>query len=131
MKTPFSPALVLFLATLIAAGPGPKPAPKLYKSPLNMNPPPLSKDPSVKYDYDIIYVRAPRKDGTGRSHWAEVGDPRTMEPGADLMLLHPNGKEEILVAVKPQESVADPFVSFDGKSVYYAKFHDAKNHKGS
>ena len=30
--------------------------------------------------------------------WAEVGDPRTMEPGADLMLLHPDGKEEVLVA---------------------------------
>ena len=54
-----------------------------------------------------------------------------MEPGADLMLLHPDGSEEVLVPVKPQESIADPFVSFDGQSVYYAKMHDAKNHKGA
>ena len=51
----------------------------------------------MKYDYDIVYVRAPRRDN-GKSSWAEVGDPRTMEPGADLMLLHPDGKEEVLVA---------------------------------
>src|SRR5262249_15671909 len=57
--------------------------------------------------------------------------PRTMEPGAELMLLHPDGKEEVLVPVKPHEAIADPYVSFDGNSVYYAKFHDALNHKGS
>jgi hypothetical protein len=54
-----------------------------------------------------------------------------MEPGADLMLLHPSGEEEVLVPVKPHESITDPQVSFDGKSVYYAKFHDARNHKGA
>ncbi len=54
-----------------------------------------------------------------------------MEPGADLMLLHPDGKEEVLVPVKPQESIADPFVSFDGQWVYFAKMHDALNHKGA
>ena len=101
-----------------------------YAGPLAMDPPHLSTDKTVKYDYDIVYVRAPRND-RDRSRWAEVGDPRTMESGADLMLLHPDGTEEVLVAVKDRESIADPFVSFDGQSVYYAKFHDAKNHKGS
>ena len=54
-----------------------------------------------------------------------------MEPGSDLMLLHPDGKEEVLVAVKAHEAIADPMVSFDGASVYFAKFHDALKHKGS
>jgi hypothetical protein len=97
---------------------------------LNMRPPHITTDKTVKYDYDIVYVRAPRGEN-GKGRWAEVGDPRTMEPGADLMLLHPDGKEEVLVAVKPHESIADPFVSFDGQSVYYAKMHDALKHKGA
>ena len=97
---------------------------------LSIEPPPIATDKSVKYDYDIVYVQAPRGD-KGKARWAEVGDPRTMEPGADLMLLHPDGKEEVLVAVKPHESIADPMVSFDGTSVYYAKMHDALKHKGA
>ena len=102
----------------------------MYKGDLSIQPPPIATDKSVKYDYDIVYVRAPRGD-KGKARWAEVGDPRTMEPGADLMLLHPDGKEEVLVAVKAHESIADPMVSFDGQSVYYAKMHDALKHKGA
>ena len=102
-----------------------------YLDPIDINPPPIASDKSVNYDYDIVYVRAPRKDPTGRSRWAEVGDPRTMEAGADLVLLHPDGKEEVLVPVTGNESIADPYVSFDGKSVFFAKFHDVKTHKGS
>src|SRR5205085_7748248 len=103
---------------------------KLYKNDLSIDPPHIKTDNSVKYDYDIVYVRAPRGE-KGKARWAEVGDPRTMEPGADLMLLHPDGKEEVLVGVRPQESIADPYVSFDGQWVYFAKMHDALNHKGS
>src|SRR5262249_51540694 len=99
-----------------------------YTGPINIDPPPIASDKSINYDYDIVYVRAPRKDPTGRSHWAEVGDPRTMEAGADLVLLHPNGKEEVLVPVTGNESIADPYVSFDGQSVFFAKFHDVKIH---
>ena len=47
------------------------------------------------------------------------------------MLLHPDGNEEVLVPVEPQESIADPFVSFDGQWVFFAKMHDALNHKGA
>src|SRR5881396_1005364 len=56
------------------------------QGPLRADPPHVSTDKTVKYDYDIVYVRAPRGD-KGKARWAEVGDPRTMEPGADLMLL--------------------------------------------
>jgi hypothetical protein len=102
-----------------------------YVGSINIDPPHISTDKSVKYDFDIVYVRAPRMSPDGRSKWAEVGDPRTMEPGADLMLLHPDGKEEVLVAVNGNESIADPQVSFDGQWVYYSKMHDATGHKGA
>src|SRR5262249_42746458 len=113
--------LVPILATIPCAQEGKLP---LYKGALSMEPPPIASDRPVKYDYDIVYVRAPRG-ANGKGRWAEVGDPRTMEPGASLMLLHPDGKEEVLAAAQPHESIADPFVSFDGQSVYYAKMHDA------
>ena len=115
-----------------AAEPAKKPESKqLFLDPISIDPPHITADKSVTYDFDIVYVRAPRLQADGRSKWAEVGDPRSMEPGADLVLLHPDGKEEVLVAVQGNESITDPFVSFDGQSVYFAKFHDAKNHKGS
>jgi hypothetical protein len=122
------PTLVLTALTAAVAAP---PVQQKYAGPLSMDPPHISKDSSVKYDYDIVYVRTPRKQPDGRSRWAEVGDPRTMEPGSDLVLLHPDGKEEVLVAVKPHEAIADPFVSFDGQSVYYSRMHDALGHKGA
>src|SRR4051812_8193167 len=104
---------------------------KPFAAPLSIDPQPIAQDASVKYDFDIVYVRAPRKRADGIAKWAEVGDPRTMEPGADLMLLHPDGTEEILVPVKPEESICDPYVGFDGKTVYFAKMHDALKHKGA
>jgi hypothetical protein len=126
--------LVTLLAALIpfaVAGPPAAQPPKRYLGTLSIDPPHISTDKTVKYDYDIVYVRAPRRSSDGRSRWAEVGDPRTMEPGADLVLLHPDGSEEVLVPVKAHEAIADPYVSFDGRSVYFAKFHDALRHKGA
>jgi hypothetical protein len=85
----------------------------------NLHPRPIAQDPTVKYDYDVVYVRVPRKAGV-RSSWAEVGAPHHMDPGGDLMLLHPDGREEVLVPAGAGGSVADPVVSFDGQWVYYA-----------
>src|SRR5262249_25114934 len=93
---------------------------------LSNDPPHVSSDPSVKYNYDIVYVRAPRHGDERRTDWAEFSDPTRMERGADLMLLHPDGKEEVLVSGE-NGSVMDPYVSFDGAWVYYAKFIDAKH----
>src|SRR5262245_33281741 len=103
------------------------------KRPLNLDPPPIASDKTVKYDYDIVYVRLQRK-GYGRATddrykntvWAQAGVPLVMNPGADLMLLHPDGSEELLVA-GGKGSVTDPFVSFDGEWVYYSLFHDLTN----
>src|SRR5262245_54942194 len=130
MSTPKLVAACLTLATLLAMLPAAlaqkdKPAPK----PLNINPPHISTDKSVKYDYDIVYVRAPRYGDEKRPGWAEFSDPTRMEPGADLMLLHPDGKEELLVSGK-DGSIMDPYVSFDAQWIFYSKFIDEK-HTGS
>ncbi|HUE75036.1 MAG TPA: hypothetical protein VMP01_29480, partial [Pirellulaceae bacterium] len=50
----------------------------------------------------------------------------TMEPGADLMLLHPDGSEELLVA-GGKGSITDPVVSYDGQWVYYVHIHSLQN----
>jgi hypothetical protein len=94
--------------------------------PINVQPTPIAADPDVRYDYDIVYVRAPRHGEEHRGKWAEFSDPTRMEPGADLMLLHPDGSEEVLVSGK-DGSVMDPYVSFDGEWVYYSKFVDEKH----
>lgn len=75
--------------------------------------------------YDLIYVRQPRKGDDEHIVWPEVFHPGRAEPGADLMLLHPDGSEELLVA-GGNGAVTDPFVSFDGQWVYYAYFHDLR-----
>jgi hypothetical protein len=90
-----------------------------------VDPAPIATDKSVKYDYDIVYVRVPRKDGVPPL-WAEVGAPHVMDSGGDLVLLHPDGTEEVLVEGGADGSIADPYVSFDGEWVYYAHFRGLK-----
>jgi hypothetical protein len=72
-------------------------------------------------DYDIVYVRAPRFGDNENSLWPEVFHPGRLDPGADLMLLHPDGSEEVLVT-GGKGSVTDPFISFDGLWCYYVLF---------
>src|SRR6266576_133630 len=91
-------ALCLVIGWTISAEPARKETPKA----LDVNPKPLTSDPSVKVDYDIVYVRAPRfvKSRDGKEHvsaWPEIGHPTNINAGYDLMLLHPDGKEEVLV----------------------------------
>ena len=42
---------------------------------LNINPPHISTDKSVKYDYDIVYVRGPRRTDGKEARWAEFSRP--------------------------------------------------------
>ena len=46
--------------------------------------------------YDIVYVRQPRFGDDVNTTWPEIFHPGRMDPGADLMLLHPDGSEELL-----------------------------------
>ncbi len=86
---------------------------------LSVNPPHIAQNSSIRYDYDIVYVRAPRHGDDKSIPWAEVVQPLNAEPGSDLMLLHPDGTEDVLVAAG-RDAITDPFVSFDGEWVYYA-----------
>ncbi len=76
-------------------------------------------------NYDIVYVRAPRYGDTGFTKWPEVINPVQAEPGSDLMLLHPNGSEEVLFAAG-NGAVVDPVPSFDAQWVYFSYFPDMR-----
>src|SRR5207244_1159653 len=78
-----------------------------FLDPINVNPPPIATDTTVKYDYDIVYVKAPRKGDKGRTLWADIAHPAIMEANADLMLLHPDGSEEPLVKGGDNGAIAD------------------------
>jgi Hydrazine synthase alpha subunit middle domain len=76
-------------------------------------------------NYDIVYVRAPRYGDAKIADWPEVFNPTKMEPGADLMLLKPDGREEILFPAG-NGAVIDPTVSFDAQWVYFVFFPDVR-----
>ena len=84
-----------------------------------------SPEPVAAVDYEIVYVRQPRYGDDANTIWPEVFHPARAEPGADLVLLHPDGSEELLVA-GGVGAVTDPFVSFDGEWVYYSLFYDLR-----
>jgi hypothetical protein len=98
-------------------------ADKRYPDPINLDVPHISTDKSVKYDYPIVYVRVPRKGDDVVSKWPEIAHPVELDAGGDLMLLMPDGKEEVLVA-GGKGSVTDPVVSLDGEWVFYSLIHD-------
>jgi len=99
-----------------------------FLAPLKTEIPPIATDNSVKYDYDIVYVRAQRAgDQVHKRFYSDFSSPVTFEAGADLMLLHPDGSEEVLVE-GGNGSVTDPFVSFDGQWVYYSHVHYLKKY---
>jgi Hydrazine synthase alpha subunit middle domain len=103
-----------------------EPEEPLFKDPINVNIPHISTDKSVRYDYDIVYVRALRAgDEKHKRYYTDFSQPVTMEPGADLMLLRPDGSEELLVA-GGEGSITDPMVSFDGQWAYYSHLYDLR-----
>ena len=107
------------LANKTFAAEGPVDTKQRFLDPINVNPPPSPRDQTVKYDYDIVYVRAPRQGRQGPHALDRDRPSRPDRTGADLMLLHPDGKEELLVAGGEDGSITDPFVSLDGEWVYY------------
>ena len=123
---------VIFSVASLAAQAPDKPRPRI----LDVNPKHFSKDATVKLDYDIVYVRAPRfvkgDDGKDRPApvWPEIGHPFNLRASTDLMVLHPDGSEDLLVA-GGKGAIADPSVSFDAQWVYYSHFHDISGSGGA
>ena len=96
----------------------------LFTQELNVTPPAIKTDKDVKYNYDIVYVRALRAgDDKHKRFYTDFSQPVTMEPGADLMLLHPDGSEDLLVA-GGSGSITDPVISFDGQWAYYVHIYN-------
>ncbi|HLW65320.1 MAG TPA: hypothetical protein VKS79_08375 [Gemmataceae bacterium] len=124
MQRSITISLLLIITTGIRAQDKKEP---LFLDPINVNIPHISTDKSVKYDYDIVYVRALRAgDKVHKRFYTDFSQPVTMEPGADLMLLHPDGKEELLVP-GGDGSITDPVVSFDAQWVYFVRIYNLKN----
>ncbi len=99
----------------------------LFNDPIDVVIPHISTDTSVRYDYDIVYVRAGRAgDKIHKRYYTDFSQPVTMEGGADLMLLHPDGSEELLVK-GGEGSITDPMISFDGQWCYYVHIYNLKN----
>ena len=70
--------------------------------------------------YDIIYVRYPIAETDGKRVALPAGEnPYVLEPGGDLMLLKQDGSEKVLVDCTGC-TVMDPYISYDGKTVYYS-----------
>jgi hypothetical protein len=79
---------------------------------------------SSPVSYDIVYVRAPRSGATNYVRLPDVFYPTAMPAGSDLMLLHPDGTEEVLFAAG-NGAVLDPAVSFDAQWVFFSYIPDA------
>jgi hypothetical protein len=75
--------------------------------------------------YDLAYVRCPRSDSLS-PRIPEVFRPTSVVPGCDLILRHPDGADEVLVA-GGTGAVTDPYVTFDGKSILYAYSPDVRD----
>ena len=89
-------------------------------------PPPVASDKTVKLTIpsstSACRGRIPRT-YFDINHLNQAGLHQTNAPGAELRLLHPDGRTNRSSPVEPQESITDPMVSFDGQWVYFAKFH--------
>jgi hypothetical protein len=80
--------------------------------------------------YDIVYARQARYGDDNATIWPEEFHPARIDRGADLMLLHPDGTEDVLVA-GGNGAVTDPTLSFDAEWCYYSRFPDVRVPEGS
>jgi hypothetical protein len=99
---------------------------QLLTEPVDVVVPAITSDPSIAYDYPIVYVRAQRAgDEVHKRYYTDFSSPLLLEPAADLMLLEPDGSEELLVA-GGDGAITDPLVSFDGQWVYYVHVYNTR-----
>src|SRR5436190_21789914 len=104
-------AAICLAAAAFCAAAAPPNEPQ-FLDPIDVVVPPISSDKSVRYDYDIVYCRAQRAgDTTHKRFFTEIATPVYMQPNVDLMLLHPDGTEEVLVPSGDKSAITDPVVS--------------------
>ena len=77
-------------------------------------------------NYDIVYVRAPRSGASNYIRLPDVFFPTAMPAGSDLLLLHPDGTQEVLFAAG-NGAVLDPAVSLDAQWVFFSYISDARS----
>src|SRR5687767_7645445 len=118
---------VLLVAAIAQTAFAQNPDEQLFPDPIDVNVPHIRTDKSVDYDYDIVYAPADRAgDEKHKRFYTDFSQPVTMEPGADLMLLQPDGSEEVLVE-GGNGSVTDPMISLDGEWVFYSYLYDLRD----
>ena len=61
----------------------------------------------------------------------EIINPVRGEEGTNLVLLHPDGSEEVLFDAGPNGMVIDPSVTFDGQNVLFSYFPDMTSGPGN
>ena len=100
-------------------------AAKLEVSDQSGNTTTINSDIRVGQCYDIVYVRYPDDPTDGIIAISQGEQPYFNAPGADLILLREDGvTEEVLVDCDVSGinncNVIDPFISYDGKTVFYS-----------
>lgn len=108
------------LANALAFAQGPADA--FPTSKIELAVPAVADDPSIRIDYAIVCLRVPRRGDDEQVSWPDAFAPTCVEPGTDLVVRQPDGTLETLVAAGPGQAVADPSVSLDGTTVFYALF---------
>lgn len=88
---------------------------------------PITAQGPSPINYDIVYVRSPRPGDDANTFWSDAVTPLLLEAGADLVLLHPDGSEEVLFDAGANGAVTDPYVSYDARSVVFAYFPNVRN----
>ncbi|MDP6929904.1 MAG: hypothetical protein QF412_09415, partial [Planctomycetota bacterium] len=87
--------------------------------------PPRRTPAQVGIDYPIVACRMPVPQHPTQEEFPDAFRMSLkIGPYSALVLIHPSGKEEILFQPKGKGSCVDPFVSYDGRTIYFAVFED-------
>ena len=89
--------------------------------------PPRHTPAQVGIDYDIVAVKMPTPANPRARDWQDaLGASLYIGQGAELVIIHPDGSEDLLFSGGPQTSCIDPSVSYDGKTVYFSMFRNPR-----
>ncbi len=111
-RTSVSTSFVLALAAAVLPGQGPQ---RVTPAQVGIN-------------YDLVAVKMPMPpDPIDTDFQDAFNNSVFIGAGAELVLIHPDGSEEVLFSAGPQASVVDPSVSYDGRTVYFSLFEDPRN----